>query len=105
MTRKRIHSKVDHDRLAAWVEHMRGVYQNAIDRHAASGLMDGADIGRVRNHLQCLAMIQALLREHHEMADGVVRDYGHLEFGLETIAELIKPNGEIIHIPRRSTKS
>ena len=98
---KRIRSTVNHDRLAAWVEHMKGVYQRTIDAHAASGRMDGGDILKVRNHLECLSMIQGLLREHHEMADGAVRDFGHVALGLETVASLIKPNGEIIHMPRR----
>jgi hypothetical protein len=92
---------LDHDRIAAWIEHMKGVYQRTIDKHAASGRMDGADIVRVRNHLQVLALLQKMLSEHHEMSQGQTYDAGRVLFGLETIAELIKPNGEIIPIRRR----
>lgn len=97
----RLKSKVNHDQLAGWVEHMKGVYQRTIDKHAASGKMDAGDILKARNHLQSLAMIQVLLREHKEMADGKIADFGQVGFQLQTMASLIKPNGEVIRIPRR----
>ncbi len=89
-----------HERLAAWVEHMKGVYNSAIAEHAASGQMNGSDIHKVRNHLECLAMIQTLLREHKAMADGVERDFGDSGLRFHTEASLIKPNGEVIHLKR-----
>ena len=99
----RVRSKVEHARLASWVEHMKIVYQHAIDEHAASGRMDGGDIANVRNHLQCLAMIQTLLSEHHEMAQGKSFDAGAMTMSLKTEAVLIKPNGTVIPIRKEPT--
>jgi hypothetical protein len=94
-------SSVDHDFAAAWIEHMKGVYQQAINKHAASGLMEASDIIKARNHLKALAVLQKMLSEHHEMAQGQSYDAGDIGFGLRTIASLIKPNGEIIPIKRK----
>jgi hypothetical protein len=44
-----------------------------------------------------------MLREHKAMADGVLRDYGDSGLRFRSEAELIKPNGEVIHL-RRSGK-
>lgn len=98
----KLRTPMNHARLAMWVEHMKGVYQRTIDKHAASGRMEGGDIRRVKNHIECLSMIQTLLREHAEMADGRAFDPGSTIFSLSTIATLIKPNGERLVIPRKA---
>jgi hypothetical protein len=96
----KIRSEVDHAKLAAYVEHMKGVYQRTLDKRALAGGL-GRDLHKIKNHLQCLSMIQKLLSEHHEMAQGRAYDAGSVGFDLCTLASLIKPNGEVILIPRR----
>lgn len=96
-----IKSKVNHERLAAWVEAMKGVFNEAMAMHAASGAVNGADLVKIRNHLECLAMIPELLREHSEMANGIQRDFGRFRFLLSTRATLTRANGETFEIPRR----
>lgn len=93
--------KVDHDRLAAYVEHMKAVYQSAIDAFGASESLKGSDFVRIRNHLECLAMVQELLKQHDQMANGRDGDYGAIDFGLRTLATLIRPDGTEIPIHRR----
>jgi hypothetical protein len=96
-----IKSKVDHDRLAAWAEMMKKVYNEAIAAHSAAGAVNGADLNKIRNHVECLAMIPQLLREHHELVNSVARDFGRFRFLLQTQATLTKPNGEVIPVLRR----
>lgn len=96
-----IRSKVNHDRLAAWTETMKKVYDEAISARAASGEANGADLGKIRNHLECLAMIPEMLKEHQEMLNGINRDFGRFNLILSTQATLIKASGEVIDIPRR----
>lgn len=90
---------VDHDRLAVYVENMKRVYQGAIDKAGTN--VSARSLNKIKNHLQCLAMIQKIVSEHHEMANGHGYDAGTTHFNLATMATLIKPNGEIILIPRR----
>jgi hypothetical protein len=92
---------VDHDFLAAYLEHMKGVYQRALDAYAATEQLRGEDIGRIRNHLRALAMLQKTLAEHHEMAQGQAYDAGEIVFGMRSVARLIKPNGEVIPVKRK----
>jgi hypothetical protein len=90
--------KVDHDRLAAWAEMMKKVYNEAIAAHAEAGEVNGADLGKIRNHLECLAMIPQLLRE---LVNSVARDFGRFNFILKTQATLTRANGEIVPVLRR----
>jgi hypothetical protein len=92
---------VDHDFVATWVEHMKGVYQRALDSYAQSGNITTGELMKVRNHLRALAMIQKTIAEHHEMARGQTFDAGEMKFGMRTTARLIKPNGEVILIKRK----
>jgi hypothetical protein len=89
---------VDHDFVAAWIEHMKGVYQRALDSYAQDGNITGGELVKVRNHLRALAMLQKTIAEHHEMARGKVFDAGDMRLGMRTTATLIKPNGEVILI-------
>jgi hypothetical protein len=96
-------SDVDHDRLMAWIDHMKGVYQAVIDKHAKSGKMEPRDVVKARNHLQCLTLLEKAVREHHEAANGQLYPGGPtrpLRFNLETIATLILPDGTRKEIPR-----
>jgi hypothetical protein len=96
-------SNVDHAFVAAWVEHMKRVYQDALDAYAESGDLNAAGLIKVRNHLRALAMIQKTVAEHHEMERGQVFDAGDTKWGMRTSAVLIKPNGEVIPIKRKET--
>ena len=96
----RIKSHVNHDRLAAWTEAMKKVYNEALSDYAQQGI-NGADLGKIRNHLECLAMIPELLREHNEMANNIARDFGRFNLILATKATLTRANGEVIDIPKR----
>lgn len=95
-----IRSKIDHARLAGWTEAMKKVYNEALSDYAQQGI-NGADLGKIRNHLECLAMIPELLREHNEMANNIARDFGRFNLILSTKATLTRANGEILDIPRR----
>ena len=92
---------VDHAFVATWVEHMKGVYQRALDSYAEANQITGGELQKVRNHLRALAMIQRAVAEHHEMARGAAFDAGDVRFGLRTNAVLIKPNGERIPVKRK----
>jgi hypothetical protein len=92
---------VDHAFVAAWVEHMKGVYQRALDAYAQSDQITGGELQKVRNHLRALAMIQQTVAEHHEMAQGRAYDAGDIRLGMRTVATLVKPNGEVIAIKRK----
>jgi hypothetical protein len=96
-------SDVDHDRLMAWIDHMKGVYQAVIDKQSKSGNMKPADVVKARNHLQCLTLLEKAVREHHEAANGRTYPGGStqpLTFDLTTIATLILPDGTRREIPR-----
>ena len=89
-------SDVDHDRVIAWLDHMKGVYQSVIDKHSKSGKMEPADVVKARNHLQCLTLLETAVSEHHEAANGRAYPGGPtrpLHFDLKTVATLILPDG------------
>lgn len=94
-------SDVDHDFLATYIGHMKGVYQRALDAYSESGPMRAGELAKIRNHLRALAMLQKTISEHHEMACGAAYDAGSISLGLHTAAVLIKPNGEVIQISRK----
>lgn len=101
-----ISPKVDHDRLAAWVESMKPAFQEALDEFASSGhQVNGANLGEIRNHLECMAMIQVLLQEHLEMANSIKRDFGRFKMVLSTQATLYRANGEVVEIKRPKSMS
>lgn len=92
---------VDHAFVAAWVEHLKGVYQRALDSYAEQNQIAGGELQKIRNHLKALAMIQKAIAEHHEMARGAIYDAGDTGFKLRTNAVLVKPNGEVIQLRKR----
>lgn len=96
----RISEPVRHADLAAWVEHMKGVYQRAIDSYATEATIDGRELKKIRNHLKALAGIQQMISEHHEFAVGRAFDAGGVGLSFRSEATLIKPNGEVIQLKR-----
>ncbi len=96
-------SNVDHDRLAAWLDHMKGVYQTVLDKQAKSGKATPSDLVKARNHLQCLTLLEKAVAEHHEAANGRSYPGGKtrpVTFDLQTIATLILPDGTRKEITR-----
>jgi hypothetical protein len=96
--------QTEYDRMMAYIDEMKGIYQRAIEKHQAqSDGLNPREIAAAREHIRSLEALEKTLREHHEMTTG--RDYGQgrsrpLRLGLKTVAHLILPDGTRKEIKR-----